>query len=125
MRRRWPSATRGPWPCWPPGVLQPHPGRLHQPTPGRADGQPVGPALREPPGHLRSPPPPAQGAHHPPAALTAVPIDPLGRRVAALFTKAHGRVLAPGLVLLDPVIPGDLAQRSPLASVWRQLDLAL
>jgi hypothetical protein len=42
-----------------------------------------------------------------------------------LFTKAHGRVLAPGLALLDPLIPADLAQRSPLASAWRQLDLVL
>jgi hypothetical protein len=49
----------------------------------------------------------------------------LGRRVAVLFTKAHGRVLAPGLALLDPVVPPDLAQRSPLATAWRQLDLAL
>ena len=48
-----------------------------------------------------------------------------GRRVAVLFTKAHGRVLAPGLALLDPVIPAGLAQRSPLASAWRHLDLAL
>jgi hypothetical protein len=52
-------------------------------------------------------------------------LTPLGRRVAALFTKAHGRVLAPGLALMDPVLPADLAQRSPLASAWRQLDLAL
>ena len=40
-------------------------------------------------------------------------LTPLGRRVAVLFTKAHGRVLAPGLALLDPVIPAHLAQRSP------------
>jgi hypothetical protein len=49
----------------------------------------------------------------------------LGRRVAVLFTKAHGRVLAPGLALLDPLIPADLAQRSPLATARRHLDLAL
>ena len=42
-----------------------------------------------------------------------------------LFTKAYGRVLAPGLALLDPIIPADLAQRSPLATAWRQLDLAV
>jgi len=52
-------------------------------------------------------------------------LTPLGRRVAVLFTKAHGRVLAPGLALLDPIIPGDLAQRSQLATAWRHLDLAL
>ena len=42
-----------------------------------------------------------------------------------LFTKAHGRVLAPGLALLNPLLPADLAQRSPLATAWRQLDHAL
>jgi hypothetical protein len=49
----------------------------------------------------------------------------LGRRVAVLFTKTHGRVLAPGFALLDPLLPADLAQRSPLASAWRHLDHAL
>jgi predicted MarR family transcription regulator len=29
-------------------------------------------------------------------------LTPLGRRVAVLFTKTYGRVLAPGLILLDP-----------------------
>jgi hypothetical protein len=52
-------------------------------------------------------------------------LTPLGRRVAVLFTKAHGRVLAPGLALLEPVIPAALAQRSPLATAWRHLDHAL
>jgi hypothetical protein len=52
-------------------------------------------------------------------------LTPFGRRVAVLFTKAHGRVLAPGLALLDPLLPSDLAQRSPIATAWRQLDLAL
>src|SRR5438132_1868207 len=52
-------------------------------------------------------------------------LTPFGRRVAVLFTKAHGRVLAPGLALLDPVIPANLAQRSPITKAWRQLDLAL
>jgi hypothetical protein len=49
----------------------------------------------------------------------------LGRRVAVLFTKTHGRILAPGLALLDPVLPPDLAKRSPLAAAWRHLDHAL
>ena len=52
-------------------------------------------------------------------------LTPFGRRVAVLFTKAHGRVLAPGLALLDPLRPPDLAKRSPVANAWRQLDLAL
>ena len=29
-------------------------------------------------------------------------LTPLGRRVAVLFTKTYWRVLAPGLILLDP-----------------------
>jgi hypothetical protein len=40
----------------------------------------------------------------------------LGRRVAVLFTKTYGRVVAPGLVQLDPGLPGELAARSPLAT---------
>ena len=38
---------------------------------------------------------------------------------------AHGRVLALGFALLDILVPDDVAQRSPLASAWRQLDLTL
>jgi hypothetical protein len=52
-------------------------------------------------------------------------LTPLGRRVAVLFTKAHGRVLAPGLALLDPALPPDIAARSPLGQAWRRLDRAL
>ncbi|WP_425293753.1 arabinosyltransferase C-terminal domain-containing protein [Mycobacterium pseudokansasii] len=49
----------------------------------------------------------------------------LGRRVAVLFTKVYGRVLAPGLAELDPRLPTDLATRSALAQAWRQLDRSL
>ncbi len=52
-------------------------------------------------------------------------LTPLGRRIAVLFTKTYGRVLAPGLVQLDPALPADLAARSPLATAWRHLDHAL
>ncbi len=52
-------------------------------------------------------------------------LTPLRRRVAVLFTKAHGRVLAPGLALLDPALPSDIAARSPLGQAWRRLDRAL
>ena len=48
-----------------------------------------------------------------------------GRRVAVLFTKADARVLAPGLVQLDPSLPADIVQRSPLAQAWRRLDRTL
>ena len=49
----------------------------------------------------------------------------LGRRVAVLFTKTYGRVLAPGLAALDPRLPAELVRRSPLAIAWRQFDCAL
>ncbi len=52
-------------------------------------------------------------------------LTPLGRRVAVLFVKTYGRVLAPGLVQLDPALPEHLARRSPLAQAWRRLDAAL
>jgi hypothetical protein len=48
-----------------------------------------------------------------------------GRRVAVLFTKAYGRVLAPGLALLNAALPEDIARRSPLALAWRGLDREL
>lgn len=49
----------------------------------------------------------------------------LGRRVAVLFTKAYGRVLAPGLALLDPALPEGAGRRIPLAIAWRNLQRAL
>jgi len=49
----------------------------------------------------------------------------LGRRVAVLFTKTYVRVLAPGLIMLDPRLPQDLAARSPLATAWRRLARAI
>jgi hypothetical protein len=52
-------------------------------------------------------------------------LTPLGRRVAVLFTKTYGRVLAPGLTALDPQLPAELAARSPLARAWRCLDHTL
>jgi predicted MarR family transcription regulator len=52
-------------------------------------------------------------------------LTPLGHRVAVLFTKVYGRVLAPGLAELDPRLPTDLAHRSELARAWRQLDREL
>jgi hypothetical protein len=52
-------------------------------------------------------------------------LTPLGRRVAVLFTKAYGRVLAPGLIQLDLSLPAEIAQRSPLAQAWRHFDKTL
>jgi hypothetical protein len=52
-------------------------------------------------------------------------LTPLGRRVAVIFTKAHGRVLAPALTYLDPTLPADIGKRHPLAAAWRTLDREL
>jgi hypothetical protein len=52
-------------------------------------------------------------------------LTPLGRRVAVMFTKAYGRVLAPGLTALDPSLPADIAKRHPLATAWHALDREL
>jgi len=49
----------------------------------------------------------------------------LGRRVAVLFTKAYGRVLAPGLSALDLQLPANLIERSELSRSWRCFDRAL
>ena len=49
----------------------------------------------------------------------------LGRRVAVLFTKTYGRVLAPGLGALDPRLPEAVADRSPLAVAWNRFESAL
>ena len=49
----------------------------------------------------------------------------LGRRVAVLFTKTYGRVLAPGLSALDPSLPTDVIERNQLSIAWRRFDQAL
>ncbi len=49
----------------------------------------------------------------------------MARATSARRTKAYGRVLAPGLALLDPALPEDIARRSPLATAWRALQHAL
>jgi hypothetical protein len=52
-------------------------------------------------------------------------LTPVGRRVAVLFTKTYGRVLAPGLGVLDPRLPEDVTRRSPLAVAWHRFESAL
>jgi len=52
-------------------------------------------------------------------------LTPLGRRVAVLFSKVHGRVLGCGIALLDPGLPGEVHKRSPLAVAWRRFETAL
>jgi hypothetical protein len=49
----------------------------------------------------------------------------LGRRVAVLFTKTYGRVLAPGLSALDPGLPEDVTGRSALSTAWRCFEKTL
>jgi hypothetical protein len=49
----------------------------------------------------------------------------LGRRVAVLFTKTYGRVLAPGLSALDPYLPEDVAGRSAVGVAWRGFEKEL
>jgi len=46
----------------------------------------------------------------------------IGRRVAVLFTKTYGRVLTPGLSVLDPKLPEEIVARSPLAAAWRCME---
>jgi hypothetical protein len=48
-----------------------------------------------------------------------------GRRVAVLFTKTYGRVLAPGLSALDPGLPEDVTARSALSTAWRCFEKTL
>lgn len=52
-------------------------------------------------------------------------LTPLGRQIAVVFTKAYGRVLTPGLTMLDPALAADIQKRSPLATAWRQFEHAL
>ncbi len=42
-------------------------------------------------------------------------LTPFGRRIATWFSKAHGRVLTPGLAWTDPALASEVASRSPLA----------
>jgi hypothetical protein len=49
----------------------------------------------------------------------------LGRRIAVLFTKTYGRVLAPGLTAFDPRVPEGVSARSSLATAWRRLEQVL
>ena len=46
-------------------------------------------------------------------------------QLLALFTKAYGRILGPGLAALDPRLPSDITRRSPLARTWKQLTTQL
>jgi hypothetical protein len=48
-----------------------------------------------------------------------------GRRIAVFFTKTYTRILNPSLSELDPTLPDEIAQRSPIARTWRAFEQAL
>ena len=48
-----------------------------------------------------------------------------GRRLAVFFAKTYSRVITPSLAELDPTLPSEIAERSPLARSWRAFEQAL
>jgi hypothetical protein len=52
-------------------------------------------------------------------------LTPEGRRLAVFFAKTYSRVLTPSLAELDPSLPPEIAERSPLARTWRAFEHAL
>ena len=60
----------------------------------------------------------APGSHH-------YELTDHGRKIAVFFTKTYTRILNPSLAELDPSLPDEIAQRSPLARAWRSYERAL
>ena len=48
-----------------------------------------------------------------------------GRRLAVFLTKTYTRIVNPSLAELDPSLPPDIADRTPLAKTWRAFEHAL
>jgi hypothetical protein len=48
-----------------------------------------------------------------------------GRRIAVFFTKTYTRIVNPSLAELDPDLPAEIAQHTPLARAWRAFEQAL
>ena len=48
-----------------------------------------------------------------------------GRRLAVFFAKTYARVITPSLAELDPALPAEIAERSPLARSWQAFERAL
>jgi hypothetical protein len=48
-----------------------------------------------------------------------------GRRLAVFFTKTYTRIVNPGLAELDPKLPADTTNRTPLAKAWREFERIL
>jgi DNA-binding IclR family transcriptional regulator len=42
-----------------------------------------------------------------------------GSRLAVFFTKTYTRIVNPTLAELDPTLPVEIANRSPIARTWR------
>jgi hypothetical protein len=52
-------------------------------------------------------------------------LTPEGRRLAVFLTKTYTRIVLPSLSELDPALPDEIAQRTPLARAWRAYEHAL
>jgi hypothetical protein len=48
-----------------------------------------------------------------------------GRRLAVFLTKTYTRIVNPSLAELDPTLPDDIADRTPLAKTWRAFERAI
>jgi hypothetical protein len=48
-----------------------------------------------------------------------------GHRLAVFLTKTYTRIVNPSLAELDPALPDEIADRSPLATAWRAFERAL
>jgi hypothetical protein len=48
-----------------------------------------------------------------------------GRRLAVFLTKTYTRIVNPSLADLDPALPPDIAERTPLAQAWRAFERAI
>ena len=48
-----------------------------------------------------------------------------GRRLAVFLTKTYTRIVNPSIAELDPALPPDIAERTPLAKAWRALERAI
>ena len=48
-----------------------------------------------------------------------------GRRLAVFFTKTYTRIVNPSLAELDPALPHDIAESTPLAKSWRAYKRAI
>ena len=48
-----------------------------------------------------------------------------GRRLAVFFTKTYTRILNPSLAELDPTLPADITEQTPIARAWRAFERAI